>query len=146
MKEGLGAHLYPRVLHSDNGSPMKGATMLEIMYNLGVVSSFSRLRASNDNAYAEFSVHANIALVTPARALRVSKKHENGCSHLSYGATMSIAIEELSLLPHSKGTLVMMVEYFRNVERCMAWRKTQSVALVRLNEKLGKSRSRMAQL
>lgn len=41
------------VLHSDNGSPMKGATMLATLENLGVVPSFSRPRVSNDNPYAE---------------------------------------------------------------------------------------------
>ena len=39
----------PLVLHSDNGSPMKGATMLATLENLGVVASFSRPRVSNDN-------------------------------------------------------------------------------------------------
>lgn len=43
----------PLVLHSDNGTAMKGATMLAAMYELGVVPSFSRPRVSNDNAYAE---------------------------------------------------------------------------------------------
>lgn len=43
----------PLVLHSDNGTAMKGATMLAAMYSLGVVPSFSRPRVSNDNAYAE---------------------------------------------------------------------------------------------
>lgn len=41
------------VLHSDNGSAMKGATMLATLENLGVAPSFSRPRVSNDNAYAE---------------------------------------------------------------------------------------------
>lgn len=41
------------VLHSDNGSPMKGATMLETLYALGIVPSNSRPRVSNDNPYAE---------------------------------------------------------------------------------------------
>lgn len=41
------------VLHSDNGSPMKGATMLETLYSLGIVPSNSRPRVSNDNPYAE---------------------------------------------------------------------------------------------
>ncbi len=41
------------VLHSDNGSPMKGATMLAMLEQLGVAASFSRPRVSNDNAYAE---------------------------------------------------------------------------------------------
>jgi len=43
----------PLVLHSDNGSPMKGASMVETLYRLGVVKSHSRPRVSNDNAYAE---------------------------------------------------------------------------------------------
>lgn len=51
MKEGISKN--PLVLHSDNGSPMKGASMLETMNSLGVISSFSRPRVSNDNAYAE---------------------------------------------------------------------------------------------
>jgi putative transposase len=41
------------VLHSDNGSAMKGATMLATLEYLGVAASFSRPRVSNDNAYAE---------------------------------------------------------------------------------------------
>lgn len=41
------------VLHSDNGSPMKGATMLATMQSLGVVPSFSRPSVSNDNPYSE---------------------------------------------------------------------------------------------
>ena len=40
-------------LHSDNGSPMKGATMLATLQKLGVVPSFSRPAVSNDNAYSE---------------------------------------------------------------------------------------------
>lgn len=43
----------PLVLHSDNGSPMKGATMLETLRRLEVTPSFSRPRVSNDNAYSE---------------------------------------------------------------------------------------------
>ena len=45
--------LKPLVLHSDNGSPMKGASLLETLHELGVASSYSRPRVSNDNAYAE---------------------------------------------------------------------------------------------
>lgn len=43
----------PLVLHSDNGSPMKGATMLETLYALGITPSNSRPRVSNDNSYSE---------------------------------------------------------------------------------------------
>ena len=40
-------------LHSDNGSPMKGATMLATLQKLGVIPSFSRPAQSNDNPYSE---------------------------------------------------------------------------------------------
>ena len=43
----------PLVLHSDNGSPMKGATMLATLHQLGITPSRSRPRVSNDNPYAE---------------------------------------------------------------------------------------------
>lgn len=41
------------VLHSDNGAPMKGATMLAKLQDLGVAPSFSRPSVSNDNPYSE---------------------------------------------------------------------------------------------
>lgn len=51
LREGIAGD--PLVLHSDNGSPMKGATMLATLQKLGVVPSFSRPSISNDNAYSE---------------------------------------------------------------------------------------------
>ena len=41
------------VLHFDNGSPMKGATMLATLQQLGVMPSLSRPSVSNDNPYSE---------------------------------------------------------------------------------------------
>jgi transposase InsO family protein len=41
------------VLHSDNGGPMKGSTMLATLQALGVMPSFSRPAVSNDNPYSE---------------------------------------------------------------------------------------------
>lgn len=41
------------VLHSDNGGPMKGATMLTTLQQLGVIPSFSRPHVSDDNPYSE---------------------------------------------------------------------------------------------
>lgn len=43
----------PLVLHSDNGTVMKGSMLRESMLALGIAPSFSRPRVSNDNAYAE---------------------------------------------------------------------------------------------
>lgn len=41
------------VLHSDNGAPMRSFTMRAKMQDLGVVTSYSRPRVSNDNPYSE---------------------------------------------------------------------------------------------
>lgn len=43
----------PLVLHSDNGGPMKSYTLKAKLESLGVMSSFSRPRVSNDNPYSE---------------------------------------------------------------------------------------------
>jgi len=40
-------------LHSNNGSPMRGASMLVTMQRLGVMPSFSRPSQNNDNPYLE---------------------------------------------------------------------------------------------
>lgn len=40
-------------LHSDNGGPMKGATMLATLEKLGVMPSFSRPNVSDDNPFSE---------------------------------------------------------------------------------------------
>lgn len=41
------------VIHSDNGAPMKAATLLAFLQSLGIVPSFSRPSVSNDNPYSE---------------------------------------------------------------------------------------------
>ncbi len=48
-----GCMLRPLVLHADNGSPMKGATMKTTMEKLGIIASYSRPRVSNDNPFSE---------------------------------------------------------------------------------------------
>lgn len=40
-------------LHSDNGGPMKGATLLATLQRLGIATSFSRPRVSDDNSFSE---------------------------------------------------------------------------------------------
>jgi transposase InsO family protein len=41
------------VLHSDNGGPMKGSTMLATLQHLGVIASFSRPSVCDDNPFSE---------------------------------------------------------------------------------------------
>lgn len=43
----------PLVLHSDNGAPMKSLTFKAKMEELGIISSYSRPRVSDDNPYVE---------------------------------------------------------------------------------------------
>lgn len=51
LREDIAPHQV--VLHSDNGSPMKGAAMLATLQALGVMPSLSRPAVSNDNPYSE---------------------------------------------------------------------------------------------
>lgn len=51
LREGIAGK--PLVLHADNGSPMKGATMLVTLQKLGVIPSFSRPGVRDDNPYSE---------------------------------------------------------------------------------------------
>jgi putative transposase len=53
MAQNITRHKALLVLHSDNGSPMKGVSMLETLYQLGITPSRSRPRVSNDNPYSE---------------------------------------------------------------------------------------------
>lgn len=41
------------VLHSDNGAPMRGQTMVATLQALGIIPSFSRPHVSDDNPYSE---------------------------------------------------------------------------------------------
>ena len=53
LSQGIAKKDKPLVLHSDNGSPMKAATFMATLEKLGIQSSFSRPRVSNDNPYSE---------------------------------------------------------------------------------------------
>ena len=43
----------PPTLHADNGSIQRGSTLRATLERLGIETSFSRPRVSNDNAYSE---------------------------------------------------------------------------------------------
>jgi putative transposase len=64
------------VLHSDNGTPMRGATMIATLQWLGIVPSFSRPHVCNDNPYSE--------------ALFRTLKHTPAYPHLPF-ATVELA-------------------------------------------------------
>ncbi len=66
------------ILHSDNGSPMKGATMLATLQKLGVIPSFSRSSVSNDHIQNHYLERLNIALFILRSLLRTCKKLVSG--------------------------------------------------------------------
>ena len=68
------------VLHSDNGAPMKSQTKRAKAYELGVTTSYSRPRVSNDNPFAESLLEpANTGQNGHQVALRASMKHDSEC-------------------------------------------------------------------
>jgi transposase InsO family protein len=48
-----GCLLDPPVLHADNGAPQRGFTLMAKLDALGIASSYSRPRVSNDNPFSE---------------------------------------------------------------------------------------------
>ena len=78
------------VLHADNGSPMKGATMTVTMEKLGITASYSRPRVSTDTLSLRFySEPASIARNGQPRALPPRPVLNLGCKPSSVGTTAS---------------------------------------------------------
>jgi putative transposase len=85
----------PLVLHSDNGSPMKAATFQVLLEKLGIQSSYSRPRVSNDNSYSEAMFrtlkyrpeypHRGFKTLEEARLWSVKFVHWYNCEHLHSG-------------------------------------------------------------
>ncbi len=66
------------VLHSDNGKPMKGVTMLAMLESLGVLPSFSRPSVSDDNPYSEalfrtLKYHPNFPMASRFSSLEAAR-------------------------------------------------------------------------
>lgn len=55
--DGRNTDIYGKVLelHSDNGAPMRGSTMVAKCLELGISCTYNRQRHSNDNAHMEAS-------------------------------------------------------------------------------------------
>jgi hypothetical protein len=69
----------PLVLHADNGSPFKAATLLEKLRDMNIEASSSRPRVSNDNP-RPCSAPASTRQAIPRAASPHSPPHKNGCS------------------------------------------------------------------
>lgn len=53
LREGVEAKVEKPILHGDNGRNLKATTVLAMCYWLGIRTSYSRPRVSNDNAFIE---------------------------------------------------------------------------------------------
>jgi len=96
----------PLILHADNGSSIRGATLEVRLEELGVLRSFSRPRVSNDNRYSE---PLGTGLTIPTGLSAAKKKPANGFPHLLIGITTNTAIAASNLLRLSKGIAVRLL-------------------------------------
>lgn len=92
------------VLHSDNGTSMKGATMLATLQALGVMPSFSRPAVSNDNPYSEalfktLKYRPNY----PTSRFDSLPRPDAGPANLPAGTTTSIVTVQLVTLRPANG-------------------------------------------
>ena len=77
LAEGIAAMFPKPVLHGDNGSTVKGTTVLAMLEWLGVKPSYSRLRVSNDKDY--------VAYCTPSVRSSGSFESRHRCERLAPG-------------------------------------------------------------
>ena len=82
----------PLVLHADNGSSFKAATLLEKLRDLHIEPSFSRPRVSNDNPYSE-ALFRTCKYVPdyPVNGFATLSRPVSGCSASCTGTTSNIA-------------------------------------------------------
>jgi len=81
----------PKIVHADNGHPMRGVTLAVFLDSLMISRSYSRPRCSNDNAYIE-SYHKTMKYtvgypevftsITHARSWYADFVHWYNCAHL----------------------------------------------------------------
>ena len=95
MAEGIGLNPQrkPLILHSDNGSPMKGSTMLETLYQLGVQPSAAAPgSAMTILMQSPYFGPANTVRNIRKTDLSITPPPENGCIDSFGGTTRNIAI------------------------------------------------------
>lgn len=81
----------PLVLHADNGSPMKGASMKVTLAKLGIIASYSRPRVRNDTPFSEALFRTcKYRPNWPKRGLPPRPMRRLGSNPSPVGITMSI--------------------------------------------------------
>ena len=110
----------PLVLHSDNGSPMKGASMLETLYQLGITPSRSRPRVSNDNPYSEAMFRTcKYCPDYPVKGFTTLDNSRVWVKDFVDWYTISIIIVELNFLRRISVIVVKAKPFWKSGIRCM---------------------------
>jgi putative transposase len=148
----------PLVHHSDNGSPMKAATFQVLLETLGIQSSYSRPRVSNDNPYSEAMFrtlkyrpeypYKGFETIEAAREWALRFVNWYNCVHLHSGINF-VTPEQCHTGAHleilKKRKEVYELAKQKNPERWSRstrdWNAHQSVALNPMKEKLEKDRT-----
>ncbi|NDF13387.1 MAG: transposase [Proteobacteria bacterium] len=94
------------VSHSDNGSVMKGSTLLATLQQLGVITSYSRPSVSN------------ITLPSLMADLNRSGLPGSGCKHLSVGTTQSTGTAAFVLSHPMNAISARRLPFYRNDTNC----------------------------
>jgi transposase InsO family protein len=110
------------VLHADNGSPMKGATMLTTLQRPGIVPSFSRPSVSDDSPYSASRSSTTRRTIHASHSKR-SKQLAPGSMSLLPGRTMNIVTVRLNMLHRRSATLVSTKGYCNRGKQFMKRRK-----------------------
>ena len=106
----------PLVLHSDNVSPMKGSSMLETLYQLGITPSRSRPRVSNDNPYSEAIFRTcKYCPSYPTGGFATLDNARSWVKNLFTGITIIIATAESNFLHRINVIVVKGRRFWKNV-------------------------------
>ena len=108
------------VLHSDNGGPMKGSTMITTLRVLGVMASLSRPAVRNDNPYSE-SLFKTLKYrpdypLQPFADIETARRWVGNLVHWYNHEHRHSAIRFVT--PAPSATQVSMQRSWRNVVRC----------------------------
>ena len=98
-----------KLLHSDNGTPMKGATVLATLRRIGVVPLFSRLSTSNYKLFSEAPFKTlKHQRDFPDQLFDSLDKARRGPLGSSIGTTRSTATARSNSLPQHNAVAVKM--------------------------------------
>ena len=129
------------VLHSDNGKPMRGNTMIATLQWLGIVPSFSRPHVCNDNPYSEALFRTlKHTPAYPRLPFASRDAARQWVARFVAGTTPSIGTARFGMSRQTNDTPAPMSPSWRVVARSTNAPGADPGALVRQDSKLGTRR------